>query len=764
MFAIGTQMSKVMTRRWEERQQAFSGLSDFAQENFSGIAVIKAFVKEYKELQAFRKLNKENEEINVTYTKIATLLEVLVTLFVESVICIILGYGGYLVYQGRFNAGQLVEYIGYFEAIVWPIMAVSMLIEKTSRGRASLNRITELLDAPIDVADRPGVADLTDPKGGIEFRHLNFRYPDGEIMRRLARYARPYLSKFLIVGVLMLFSIAYDIISPLIVGRIEELVAGEFELRALFLGVSVYAGVLVFSMGSTYLQAVILQRVGQRIISDLREDLFSHIESLAHEQLNEIPVGKLVTRVTNDTNAISMMFTNLLVQLTKNSFVILGILVAMLCLNYELTLMVLCFVPFIVIFTVIFRKFSRRANRKLKNATTDINTYLSENLSGIKVTQIFGREDEKMEDFRQKSQKLARANQEQIFVFSVFRPLVYMLYVSSILCLFYLGGMGHLNNVSFLGQTISSGTIVTFYMYISKFFTPIQNLAEQFNWLQSALASAEKVFSIMDIQPKMQDAPDAIELDEVKGEIEFRDVWFSYVPGEWVLQGVSFHVDARQTVAFVGSTGSGKSTILSLICRNYEFQKGQILIDGIDIRKIKISSLRRHFGQMLQDVFLFSGTIRSNIVLREEGIPDSEIMEVCRYVNADKFINKLDHGLDEEVRERGNNFSAGQRQLLSFARTIIHKPSVMILDEATANIDTETELLIQDSLEKMRTVGTMLIVAHRLSTIQHADNIIVLSHGKILEQGTHQQLLARHGRYYQLYTLQYHKAQLNTAE
>ena len=588
---------------------------------------------------------------------------------------------------------------------------------------------------------------------------------DGEIMRRLARYARPYLSKFLIVGLLMLFSIAYDIISPLIVGRIEELVAGEFELRGLFPGVSVYAGVLVFSMGSTYLQAVILQRVGQRIISDLREDLFSHIESLAHEQLNEIPVGKLVTRVTNDTNAISMMFTNLLVQLTKNSFVILGILVAMFCLNYELTLMVLCFVPFIVIFTVIFRKFSRRANRKLKNATTDINTYLSENLSGIKVTQIFGREDEKMEDFRQKSQKLARANQEQIFVFSVFRPLVYMLYVSSILCLFYLGGMGHLNNISFLGQTISSGTIVTFYMYISKFFTPIQNLAEQFNWLQSALASAEKVFSIMDIQPRMQDAPDAIELDEVKGEIEFRDVWFSYVPGEWVLQGVSFHVDARQTVAFVGSTGSGKSTILSLICRNYEFQKGQILIDGIDIRKIKISSpCAGTSARCCRTCSCSRAPSAPTSFCGKRASPDSEIMEVCRYVNADKFINKLDHGLDEEVRERGNNFSAGQRQLLSFARTIIHKPSVMILDEATANIDTETELLIQDSLEKMRTVGTMLIVAHRLSTIQHADNIIVLSHGKILEQGTHQQLLARHGRYYQLYTLQYHKAQLNAAE
>lgn len=584
---------------------------------------------------------------------------------------------------------------------------------------------------------------------------------DSEILRRLFGYAKPYLRQFVVVGFLVLFSISYDIASPLIVGYIEELVVGDFELKSLYVSVAVYAGVLVFSMASTYLQAVILQRVGQRIISDLREDLFTHIESLSHGQLNDIPVGKLVTRVTNDTNAISMMFTNLFVNLTKNAFVILGILVAMLCLNYELTLMVLCFVPFILLFTVIFRKFSRRAYRKVKDATTDINTYLSENLSGIKVTQIFGREDEKMEEFRQKSQTLAKATQEQIFVFGVFRPLVYMLYISSILCLFYLGGMGHLNHLTFLGQTISSGTIVTFYMYISKFFTPIQNLAEQFNWLQSALASSEKVFSIMDIQPQMVDAPDAVELDEVKGDIEFRDVWFSYIPGEWVLQGVSFHVEPRQTVAFVGSTGSGKSTILSLICRNYEFQKGEILIDGIDIRKIKISSLRRHFGQMLQDVFLFSGTIRSNIVLREEKIPDEEIMKVCRYVNADHFINKLEHGLDEEVRERGNNFSAGQRQLLSFARTILHKPSVMILDEATANIDTETELLIQDSLEKMRSVGTMLIVAHRLSTIQHADNIIVLSHGKILEQGTHQQLLAAHGRYYQLYTLQYHKEQMD---
>ena len=485
---------------------------------------------------------------------------------------------------------------------------------------------------------------------------------DGEILRRLAGYAKPYLAKFVVVLFLMLFSIAYDIISPLIVGALEELVSGEFELPRLFAGVAVYAGVLVFSMASTYFQAVILQRVGQRIISDLREDLFTHIESLSHEQLNEIPVGKLVTRVTNDTNAISMMFTNLLVTLTKNIFVILGILVAMLALNYELTLMVLCFVPFIMLFSIIFRKFSRRAHRKVKDCTTDINTYLSENLSGMKITQIFNREDAKMREFTDKSNALGRAQQEQIFVFGIFRPLVYMLYISSVLCLLYLGGKGYLEGTSFLGQTLTSGMIVSFYMYISKFFNPIQNLAEQFNWLQSAFASAEKVFSILDLEPKMQDAPDAIELTGIRGEIEFRDVWFSYIPGEWVLKGVSFHVNPKETIAFVGSTGSGKSTILSLICRNYEFQKGEILIDGIDIRKIKIDSLRKKFGQMLQDVFLFSGTIRSNIILREEGISDEEIMDVCHYVNADQFINKLDHGLDEPVRERGNNFSAGQRQ------------------------------------------------------------------------------------------------------
>ena len=577
---------------------------------------------------------------------------------------------------------------------------------------------------------------------------------DGEIIRRLSKYALRQWPSFLLVLLLMVFSIVYDIVSPLVIGELTESIQNEtFTLPFLYTSVAVYASILVVSMVCTYVQAIVLQKTGQRILSALREDIFTHIESLSHEQLNHIPVGKLVTRVTNDTGAISMMFTHIIVNLVKNIFVILGVLVAMLCLNYALTLMVLCFVPFIVIFTVIFRKFSRRAYRRVKDGTTDINTFLSENLSGMKIIQIFNRETHKKNEFDRKNQALGKSKRDQIFVFGIFRPVVYMLYVASVMCLFYLGGKGVIRNQEFLGQMITGGTVVTFYMYINKFFNPIQSLAEQFNWLQSAMASAEKIFTVFDMVPEIQDSSDAIEPEEIRGEIEFRDVWFAYVPGEWVLKGVSFKVEAGQTVAFVGATGSGKTTILSLICRHYDIQQGQILIDGRDIKEIKISALRRHFGQMLQDVFLFSGTVRSNILLGLEGVDDNEVMEACRYVNAHHFIDKLAGGLDEPVRDRGNNLSAGQRQLLSFARVIVHKPSVMILDEATANIDTETEVLIQDSLEKMMNIGTMLMVAHRLSTIRHADNIIVLSHGEIVEQGNHDQLVALGGRYYELHKL-----------
>ncbi len=589
------------------------------------------------------------------------------------------------------------------------------------------------------------------------------RMADGEIIRRLLRYAIPYKKEFALVFLIMLASIAYDIVSPLIVGDIMDLVKSSFELPHLFRLVACYAGILAVSMVCTYFQAIILQKTGQKILSQIRLDVFTRIESLSHEQLNQIPVGKLVTRVSNDPNAISYLFTNILVTLLKNSMVIIGVLAAMLILNYALTLMVLCFVPFLVFFTLVFRKFSRKVHRSVNNTRTDVNTYLSENLSGMKITQIFNREDQKMTEFLEKSHRFSKAKFSRMFVFGIFRPMVYMLFISSNLFLFYISCRGYIQDTPFWGQVITGEIVVVFYQYIGRFFNPIQTLAEQFDMLQQSFASAEKIFTILDMEPEIVDSPDAVALDSIQGEIEFKDVWFAYKPGEWVLKGVSFHVLPKQTVAFVGSTGSGKTTILSLICRNYDIQKGQILIDGIDIHKIQIASLRRHFGQMLQDVFLFSGDIRSNLLLRSEGISDTQVMEACRYVNADSFINRLDKGLDEPVRERGNNFSAGQRQLLSFARTILHKPSVMILDEATANIDTETEILIQDSLEKMKNIGTMLIVAHRLSTIQHADNIIFLSHGVIVEQGTHQELLHQKGRYYQLYTLQFHKQQLQNS-
>ena len=583
---------------------------------------------------------------------------------------------------------------------------------------------------------------------------------DGQIIKRLLAYAKPYWKSFALALLVMLLSVVYDVVSPLLVGDITGLIKEDFELSALYSRVAVYASILVVSLVCNYLQAMILQKTGQKILSQIREDVFSHAEKLSHQQLNHIPVGTLVTRVCNDPNSISYMFTNILVTLIKNVMVVIGVLAAMLMLNYALTLIALCFVPFVVIFTLLFRKFSRKAHRQVSDATTSVNTFLSENLSGMKIIQIFNREDRKQQEFFRHSAQMSKAKRNRMVVFGVFRPMVYMIYITSVMFLFYFCSKGYIQDKALMGTIITSEIVVSFYMYLNKFFNPIQALAEQFDMLQRSFASAEKIFTVLDKVPEIQDEPDAIELEHIEGKIEFRDVWFSYKPDEWVLKGVSFTVEPGQTVAFVGSTGSGKTTILSLICRNYDIQKGEILIDGVDIRKIKIASLRKHFGQMLQDVFLFSGTIRSNILLQMEDVSDEEVWQACRYVNADSFISRLENGLDEEVRERGNNFSAGQRQLLSFARTIVHKPAVMILDEATANIDTETEVLIQDSLEKMRNIGTMLIVAHRLSTIQHADNIIVLSKGKILEQGSHQQLLQKQGRYHQLYTLQYQKETL----
>jgi ATP-binding cassette subfamily B protein len=433
---------------------------------------------------------------------------------------------------------------------------------------------------------------------------------------------------------------------------------------------------------------------------------------------------------------------------------IIGVVIVMLVINIKLTLYVLAVTPLVAIFSILFRKISRQTHRDVRYGVANVNAFLSENLSGMKVTQVFNQEEKKLNEFRNHNNQLRKTQLKQTFIFGIFRPSMYVLYLVAVVLVFWFGGKESIG-LSGEERLVAIATLIMFQQYIRQLFNPIQALADEFDLLQSAFASSEKIFEIMDTEPGIRNEDDAVELTDFRGEIEFKNVWFRYIEAEWVLKGVSFKINAGDTVAFVGATGSGKSTILSLIVRNYDIQKGQILIDGIDIKNIKLDSLRRNFGQMLQDVFLFSGTIASNIRMRDDLITDEDIIEASKYVNANKFVEELPEKYNEEVRERGNNFSSGQRQLLSFARTIVHKPNVIILDEATANIDTETEVLIQDSMEKMMNIGTMIIVAHRLSTIQHADKIIVMQKGEIIEEGTHQDLLKNKGHYFKLYELQY---------
>ncbi|HNZ49926.1 MAG TPA: ABC transporter ATP-binding protein [Bacilli bacterium] len=574
---------------------------------------------------------------------------------------------------------------------------------------------------------------------------------DKKIIKRLISYAKNHKKAFAIAVLLMVFAVGIDLVLPLLLGLVSKILGRDnIDFQQIIGIVVIYGCLLVVMFIIQFYQAMTLQKAGQKIIYEVREQVFTHIEKYSIAQINSVPVGKFVTRVTNDTNTLNEMYTSVVINLLKDSFTIIGVLVAMFFVDTSLSLYVLAVCPLIVIISFVFRKYSREAYREVRSNIANVNAFLSENISGMKITQVFNQEAKKLQEFQEKNKQLKKSSLKQIFIFGIFRPSIYVLYIATVMLILWFGS----NNV-ILQAGLTFEVIIIFHQYIDRLFNPIQQLAEQFNILQSAFAASEKIFAVLDQQPEIVDAPDAIELSDVKGEIEFKNVWFSYLPDEWVLKDVSFKIKANETVAFVGATGSGKTTILSLIVRNYDIQKGQILIDGIDIRKIKIASLRSQIGQMLQDVFLFSGTINSNIKMREDSITDDDVKQACEYVNADKFINSLPNAYQEEVRERGNNFSAGQRQLLSFARTMAHQPKVMILDEATANIDTETEVLIQDSLAKMMNVGTMLVVAHRLSTIQHADKIIVLQKGEIVEEGNHQELLKKRGQYYKLYQLQY---------
>ncbi len=579
-------------------------------------------------------------------------------------------------------------------------------------------------------------------------------HQDRRLLARLLGYLRPYIGKIILAAFLMVITTFTNMVLPLASGLSIDLMTDTGilladKIRIVLIG----TGVLLFITGISiligYFQNIMLQKIGQEITHKMRLEVFAHIEALSIGQINQLPIGKLVTRATNDPANISDMFTNTIVNLVRNILMLAITATVMFVIQWKMALIAMTTVPFIILASVLFRKYSRNAYRSVRSRISEINGFLSENLSGMKVTQIFNQEDKKIAEFAAINKKLRKSYLREINVFGVYRPFIFMLAMVATLLSIYFGV-----SAIFAG-TLSIGLFVSFYVYVGQFFEPIQQIAEQFNSLQSGFASAEKIFDVLDTKPDIVDEPDAIELKEFKGSIEFKDVWFQYIPDEWVLKGISFKVNPDDTVAFVGATGSGKSTILQLIVRNYDIQKGQILIDGSDIKRIKRSSLRQFVGQMLQDVFLFSGTIRDNITLRDDSVTDEDIKKASDYVGLDHVLKKLPDGLNHEVRERGNNFSAGERQLISFARAVVYQPSLMILDEATAAIDSETESIIQASLEKMMNISTMLIVAHRLSTIQHSDKIIVIQKGEIKESGTHQELLKNKGLYFNLYQLQY---------
>ena len=491
----------------------------------------------------------------------------------------------------------------------------------------------------------------------------------------------------------------------------------------------------------------LLQKMGQQIVYKLREETFTHIHSLSLSFFNTTPVGKLVTRVSNDTEAVNELFSTILVKLFKNVVKIIGYTVVMLSINVKMAGISFLLLPLVAILTFVFRHLSRKAYQITRNKITELNTFLSEHISGMKLIQIFAREKEKYSEFEGKSMELYRANFREIMTFAIFRPSIYMVSVIAMILVIRTGSLSVLNG------SLSLGTLFVFITYISSFFEPIQELSEQLGTLQSSIASAEKIFSVLDVKPEIVSPADPAPVN-ILGEIEFRHVWFAYEEENYILKDVSFVIQPGEKAAFVGATGAGKSTILNLIGRYFDIQKGQILIDGIDIHEIDLDVLRGAIGQVQQDVFIFTGDIKSNISLNNEAISPDDVRRAAEIVNADPFIQKLPHGYDEPVTERGSTLSAGQRQLLSFARTLAYDPKILVLDEATANIDTETETLITQALARLMDGRTTIMVAHRLSTIQHADKIIVMHHGEIKESGTHQELLAKDGLYKKLYELQ----------
>nr|WP_308651665.1 ABC transporter ATP-binding protein [uncultured Agathobacter sp.] len=565
---------------------------------------------------------------------------------------------------------------------------------------------------------------------------------------RLIAYMKPYAHWVIFALLLVLGLTAFDLYRPMLVGDAIDTFGANGDYDVIIATAIKYAVVLALSFAFNIAQTWILQKTGQNIILQMRKDLYRHIQSLGSRYFDITPVGKLVTRVTNDVEALNEMYSGILVQLFRNIVKIVGLAGVMLVLDVRLAAISFVLMPLVIGLTVLCQKIARNIYRLYRTRLTDINTFLSEHLSGMKIIQIFGRQERKFEEFHDKNTKLYKAFYREMLMYAVFRPLIYILSILSLMIVLWFGS----RNV--FDEIISVGTLYIFSNYIRSFFDPIQELAEQFSTLQSSIASAEKIFTVMDETEFIPEAANPKEPDKIIGKIEFDHVWFAYDGENYVLKDVSFVINPGEKVAFVGATGAGKSSILNLIGRYYDIQKGHIYIDGIDIRQLSKKQLRSAIGQMQQDVFIFEGDVAYNIRLNDEDITDAQVKAAAEYVNTSHFIEKLPQGYHEPVTERGATFSAGERQLLSFARTLAHNPSILVMDEATANIDTETEILIQEALEKLMDGRTTIMVAHRLSTIQHADCIMVMHKGRICERGTHRELLEQDGIYRKLYELQ----------
>lgn len=565
---------------------------------------------------------------------------------------------------------------------------------------------------------------------------------------RLIAYMKPYAHWVIFALLLVLGLTAFDLYRPMLVGDAIDTFGASGDYDVIIATAIKYAVVLALSFAFNIAQTWILQKTGQNIILQMRKDLYRHIQSLGSRYFDITPVGKLVTRVTNDVEALNEMYSGILVQLFRNIVKIVGLAGVMLVLDVRLAAISFVLMPLVIGLTVLCQKIARNIYRLYRTRLTDINTFLSEHLSGMKIIQIFGRQERKFEEFHDKNTKLYKAFYREMLMYAVFRPLIYILSILSLMIVLWFGS----RNV--FDEIISVGTLYIFSNYIRSFFDPIQELAEQFSTLQSSIASAEKIFTVMDEDEFIPEVENPKQPDKITGKIEFDHVWFAYDGENYVLKDVSFVINPGEKVAFVGATGAGKSSILNLIGRYYDIQKGHIYIDGIDIRQLSKKHLRSAIGQMQQDVFIFEGDVAYNIRLNDDNITDAQVKAAAEYVNASHFIEKLPQGYHEPVTERGATFSAGERQLLSFARTLAHNPSILVMDEATANIDTETEILIQEALEKLMDGRTTIMVAHRLSTIQHADCIMVMHKGRICERGTHRELLEQDGIYRKLYELQ----------